>query len=465
MQAGQNCAVAAERHNNADQFDIVIAGGGMTGAMLALVLLQQQPGLKLAIIEQQAEQPTEQPTEQPASAAKVAQAPALSFDSRSIALSAASVELLQQWDLWQDLRQHGCAIQTIQVSDRGHFGKARLDASEFGRRSLGQVIEIEWLGALLYPKLQQYSQSGALSWFRPARISAVQAQIDHNLLQLADGRQLSCQLLVLAEGGDSPTRELAGFQTQVEPYQQTALIANIGITAAHQHIAFERFTVNGPLALLPLTRQRYSLVWTLAPAEAEVLLQLPEAEFLAALQQAFGYSAGIFSAAGQRRLYPLTLKYSTEAARHRVLLCGNSLHNLHPIAGQGFNLALRDIAAITALASQLRLQSGSTALSDGMDYGCYPLWRHYQQLRLADMRQVIQLTDGMVKLFSNQSRLLALGRNLALSALMQCQGLKQLFAGQTMGLTPLARQQQQINQLRLTELTRNTGQEPKNANL
>ncbi len=187
-------------HNNANQFDIVIAGGGMTGAMLALVLLQQQPGLKLAIIEQQAEQLTEQP----ASAAKVAQAPALSFDSRSIALSAASVELLQQWDLWQDLRQHGCAIQTIQVSDRGHFGKARLDASEFSRRSLGQVIEIEWLGTLLYPKLQQYSQSGALSWFRPARISAVQAQIDHNLLQLADGRQLSCQLLVLAEGATHP---------------------------------------------------------------------------------------------------------------------------------------------------------------------------------------------------------------------------------------------------------------------
>lgn len=464
MQAGQNSTVATDSHSNASQFDIVIAGGGMTGAMLALVLLQQQPGLKLAIIEQQAEQQTAQQAE-PTTIAKAAQAPAVSFDSRSIALSAASVELLQQWGLWQDLRQHGCAIQTIQVSDRGHFGKTVLDANEFGRRSLGQVIEIEWLGALLYPKLQHYANSGALSWFRPARISAVQQQNEHNLLQLDDGRQLSCQLLVLAEGGDSPTRQLAGFQTQVQPYQQTALIANIGIAASHEHRAHERFTANGPLALLPLTRQRYSLVWTLAPAEAEVLLQLPEAEFLAGLQRAFGYSAGIFCAAGQRRLYPLALKYSTEAARHRILLCGNSLHNLHPIAGQGFNLALRDIAAIVGLVAQLQLSSAAAAGDSAIDYGCYPLWRNYQQLRLADMRQVIQLTDGMVKVFSNQSRLLALGRNLALTALMQCQGLKQLFAGQTMGLTPLARQQQQINQLCLADLTRNTEQEHKHANL
>jgi 2-octaprenyl-6-methoxyphenol hydroxylase len=465
--------VTTDSHSNASQFDIVIAGGGMTGAMLALVLLQQQPGLKLAIIEQQAEQQAEQHAKQQTASqaeqttiAKAAQAPAVSFDSRSIALSAASVELLQQWGLWQDLRQHGCAIQSIQVSDRGHFGKAVLNASEFGRRSLGQVIEIEWLGALLYPKLQRYANSGALSWFRPARISAVQQHTDHNWLQLDDGRQLSSQLLVLAEGGDSPTRQLAGFQTQVQPYQQTALIANIGIAAGHQHIAYERFTANGPLALLPLTRQRYSLVWTLAPAEAEQLQQLPQAEFLTELQRAFGYSAGIFTAAGQRQLYPLALKYSTEAARHRILLCGNSLHNLHPIAGQGFNLALRDIAAIIGLVAKLPLSSAAAAGDRTIDYGCYPLWRSYQQLRQADMQQVIQLTDGMVKVFSNQSRLLALGRNLALTALMQCQGLKQLFAGQTMGLTPLARQQQQVNQFSQTGWQGNPEwQEHKHANL
>lgn len=434
----------------AGNFDIVIAGGGMTGAMLALQLLEQQPQLRLAIIEQQA-------IEQPASeqhAADVLAAPKVSFDSRSIALSAASVDLLRQWGLWAELGQHACAIAQIKVSDRGHFGKAHLSAAEFGRHSLGHVIEIEWLGALLYPRLQRHAERGALTWFRPARIAAVAQADAHNRLQLADGRQLDCQLLVLAEGGDSPTRQLAGFVCQIEPYQQSALIANISVASSHQHIAYERFTSTGPLALLPLSRQRYSLVWTLDPASAEVMLKLDEAEFLAQLQQAFGYSAGIFTAVGQRQVYPLSLKYCAEVARHRILLCGNSLHNLHPIAGQGFNLALRDIAAIVQLVCALNTQhraqlpaavSSQSGLMQGtVDLGCYPLWRSYQQARQADMQQVIQLTDGMVKLFSNQSRLLALGRNLGLSALMQCQGLKQLFAEQTMGLRPLTIQQQQI---------------------
>lgn len=433
----------------AGNFDVVIAGGGMTGAMLALQLLEQQPQLRLAIIEQYA-------TEQHAADADALAAPKVSFDSRSIALSAASVDLLRQWGLWAELGQHACAIAQIKVSDRGHFGKANLSAAEFGRHSLGHVIEIEWLGALLYPRLQRHAERGALTWFRPARITAIAQADTHNLLQLADGRKLESKLLVLAEGGDSPTRQLAGFVCQIEPYQQSALIANIAIASPHQHIAYERFTSTGPLALLPLSRQRYSLVWTLDPASAEAMLKLDEAAFLAQLQQAFGYSAGVFTSVGQRQLYPLSLKYCAEVARHRILLCGNSLHNLHPIAGQGFNLALRDIAAIVQLASQLNAQwqiptptPTPIASRDGfaqpaVDLGCYLLWRSYQQARQADMQQVIQLTDGMVKLFSNQSRLLALGRNLGLSALMQCQGLKQLFAEQTMGLRPLTTQQQQI---------------------
>ncbi len=443
MQAGSSQVVAGTKANVED-FDVVIAGGGMTGAMLALQLLEQQPQLRLAIIEQHA------------AAADALMAPKVSFDSRSIALSAASVDLLRQWGLWAELGQHACAIEQIKVSDRGHFGKAKLTAAEFGRHSLGHVIEIEWLGALLYPKLQRYAERGALTWFRPARISNITQAVEQLSLQLSDGRQLHSKLLILAEGGDSPTRQLAGFSCKVEPYPQSALIANIALASPHQHIAYERFTSTGPLALLPLTKQRYSLVWTLEPACAEAMLQLNEAEFLAQLQQAFGYSAGLFTAAGQRQLYPLSLKYCAEVARHRILLCGNSLHNLHPIAGQGFNLALRDIAAIvqlvTELSQQFKLQSSEWAArmptASGpelaFDVGCYALWRRYQQARQADMQQVIQLTDGMVKLFSNQSRLLALGRNLGLSALMQCQGLKQRFAEQTMGLTPFNQQQQQL---------------------
>lgn len=434
-------------------FDVVIAGGGMTGAMLAQVLLSQCPWLRLAIVEQTAETGSSGATAASSSATSVS-APANSFDSRSIALAAGSVELLQQWGLWPELAAHACGIEHIQVSDRGHFGKTYLNAAEFNRQSLGQVLEIEWLGALLYPKLEKFRAQGRLHWFRPDRIESLQTTTEQQILQLQSGIELQCNLLIICEGGDSPTRQLAGMPLTQQPYRQSAVIANIGLAQAHQQIAFERFTEHGPIALLPLTRQRYSLVWTLPPEQAQVMMQLPDEQFLQQLQQAFGYRAGVFQKVGQRQLYPLMLKYSVEPARHRVLLCGNSLHNLHPIAGQGFNLALRDIAAISGLigaqlsATQLSA-TGSTAETQ-VDVGRYAITRAYQQLRQPDVNQVIQFTDSLVRLFSNHSRLMALGRNLGLTALMSCPELKQTFARQSMGLDPILRQQQQLESMLLS---------------
>lgn len=437
-------------------FDVVIAGGGMTGAMLAQVLLSQCPWLQLAIVEQSAES---------SSTSTTASAPSNSFDRRSIALAASSVELLQQWGLWPELAVHASAIEHIQVSDRGHFGKTYLSAAEFNRQSLGQVLEIEWLGALLYPKLANFSAQGRLHWFRPDRIEHLQTTTLHQGLRLQSGVELSAKLLIICEGGDSPTRALAGMSLEQQPYPQSAVIANIGLAQPHQQIAFERFTENGPIALLPLTKQRYSLVWTLPPEQAQQVMQLDEAQFLQSLQQAFGYRAGVFAKVGQRQLYPLALKYSAEATKHRLLLCGNSLHNLHPIAGQGFNLALRDIAAIVGLFEVLSATSATSAAEqpaasvdvssvdvgsvDGgsIDVGSYALVRAYQQLRQPDISRVIQFTDTMVKLFSNNSRLMALGRNIGLTAMMNCKELQQRFGKQSMGLTPLREQQQQLQQL------------------
>lgn len=422
-------------------FDLVIAGGGMTGAMLAHVLLSQHPSLRLAIIEQTAETVSSGATAMSSGSAVSASAPINSFDSRSIALAAGSVELLQQWGLWSEISANACPIQQIQVSDRGHFGKTYLNAAEFNRQSLGQVLEIEWLGALLYPKLAKFSAQGRLYWFRPDRIEQLHTTPEQQILQLQSGVEIRAKLLIICEGGDSPTRQLAGMALTQQPYSQAALIANIGLADTHQHIAFERFTEHGPIALLPLTRQRYSLVWTLPPEQAQLMMQLPDEHFLQQLQQAFGYRAGVFQKAGQRQLYPLSLKYSAEPSRHRVLLCGNSLHNLHPIAGQGFNLALRDIAAITGLiATQLTSDKPD-------DVGCYAVTRAYQQLRQPDISQVIQFTDALVRLFSNDSRLMALGRSLGLTALMNCQALKTKFARQSMGLSPILRQQQQLESL------------------
>ncbi len=408
--------------------DVVIAGGGMTGAMLAYALLSQTARpLTVAIVEKQVAAST------PGASGPLQTAPSQSFDSRSIALSAASVDLLHSWGLWSELQAHACAIKHIAVSDRGHFGKARLNAAEYLRQSLGQVIEIEKLGSLIYQRLSQFSTEQLL-WLRPDHIQHIHPTQDVQQLTLASGQQLHCKLLALCEGGDSPTRTLAGIDCQIETYPHSALIANIGLVDDHQHRAYERFTQHGPLALLPLTRQRYSLVWSLLPEEAQRLQALPPAEFLAELQQAFGYRAGVFDAVGERVVYPLSLKTAKEVSRHRLVLCGNSLHNLHPIAGQGFNLALRDLAALVQL------------VRHSSDVGSYPLTRQYAQLRQQDMQQVVMLTDGLVRLFANDSKLCALGRNIGLSLLHNLTPLKTLFAEQTMGLAPFRRQQQALSQ-------------------
>jgi len=383
-------------------FDIVIAGGGMAGSTLAWALLQANPALKLAIIEQQADNISP-----------------VSFDSRSIALAAASTGLLKHWGLWAELEHKACAIAHIRVSDRGHFGKTHLSAAEYQQGALGYVLEVEHLGKLLSEKLAAKTQ---LSRFAPASISNITPLQDKQLLTLADGQQLSSKLLLIAEGGLSQSRALAGFSVNERRYGQHAIIANLALAQPHQHTAFERFTEHGPIALLPLPQQRYSLVYTLDDAAVNQVMQLDDAAFVAHVQQAFGYRAGVFASSGKRVSYPLSLRLSGEIVRHRVALLGNSLHNLHPIAGQGFNLALRDIAE---LVRQVSLHPD--------DIGGYAMLRAYQQARQKDIDVVSTATDALVRLFSNRSRPIALARNTGLLMMTLFDELKRPLAEQAMG--------------------------------
>lgn len=387
------------------QFDIVIAGGGMAGSLLAWCMLSVRPELRLAIIERQSPDQAQRP--QPAS-----------FDSRSIALAAGSVNLLQRWGLWQELANKACPLKQIWVSDRGHFGKARLTASEYQQAALGQVLEVEHLGNLLSAKLAQQPN---LSYFQPDHIRAITPGIDSQHISLHRGTELSAKLLVIAEGGLSQSRQLAGFSVSSDDYQQTAVIANLALAQDHHNTAFERFTEHGPIALLPLSGQRYSLVWTVARDAAAGLLAMDGPEFTAAIQQAFGYRAGVFTSVGARVQYPLALRRPDEIVRHRTALLGNSLHNLHPIAGQGFNLAIRDIQALLL------------ALNEAGDPGSYPVLRTYQQLREQDIKRVVWFTDALVRGFSNNSRLIALARNAGLAAMLLCDPLKRPLAMQAMG--------------------------------
>ena len=388
---------------SANQFDIVIAGGGMAGSTLAWALLQARPELQIAIIEQQKE------TISP-----------VSFDSRSIALARASAQLLELWGLWPELKKHACAINTIHVSDRGHFGKTRLTAEEYLQDALGYVIEVEHIGVLLAQKLQQKNN---VTWFSPNTITQLNPNETAQHVLLNDGTELSCSLLLIAEGGMSPTRNLAGFNLIEQPYQQSAVIANLALAQHHQHIAYERFTEHGPIALLPLSQDRYSLVFTTTAEHAAELMQQTDSEFLASVQQAFGYRAGIFATSGSRASYPLVLRRCDSSVRHRTALLGNSLHNLHPIAGQGFNLALRDIAELVK-----QINNSQT------DIGGYAMLRGYQQARQQDIALVSTATDALVRLFSNRSRTIALARNTGLLAMSLCDALKRPLAEQAMGL-------------------------------
>ncbi len=394
---------------DAPDYDVVIAGGGMAGSMLALAIARQCPALSIAMVEQQAE--------------VVSQA---SFDSRSIALAAGSVQFLQQLGIWSALAEHSCPIMDIAVSDRGHFGKTWLSAAEYRVPALGQVIEVEHLGAVLASALAKQPK---VNRYQPDQIIAISAEIDRQVLSLNSGKKVSARLLVVAEGANSATRKLANIAQECLPYQQSAIITNLALAQPHQHKAFERFTEHGPIALLPLVANRYSLVWTVAPEQVETLLALPEPAFVAQLQQAFGYRAGRFSGCGKRWAYPLTRRHSTQVVSHRIALLGNSLHSLHPIAGQGFNLALRDIACLSQLLSGCQPEH----------VGTYQQLRSYQLARQADMQRVIQLTDGLVRTFSNRSRLLALARNMGLLAMLAVDELKRPLAQQTMGFAPAAK--------------------------
>lgn len=389
-----------------DHFDIIIAGGGMAGCTLTVALLQAVPTLKLAIIEKQA-----------------SETPSASFDSRSIALAAGSVSWLKRWGLWHKLAANACPITDIHVSDRGHFGKTYLSAAEYQQQALGYVLEVEHLGQVLQ---QQLVADNRVTLFQPHYIRTITPQAAYQQIELDSGLQLTASLLVIAEGGASPSRQLAGFSLTESAYQQTAVIANLGVAASHQFKAYERFTADGPLALLPLTAQRFSLVWTTSPEKAAALMQLQQQDFLEEVQQAFGYRAGIFAQAGQRACYPLVLRQAEQIVRHRTALLGNSLHNIHPIAGQGFNLAVRDIAGLVSCISE-----------DTADIGSYGMLRHYEQARQADMQRVILLTDTLVRSFSNRSRLVALARNTGLAAMLLCDDLKRPLALQTMGLRDL----------------------------
>lgn len=388
-------------------WDVVIVGGGMVGASLALALQPLQ--LKVALIEAVAFGSRSQPA----------------YDDRSVALSYGSSLIYQGMGIWQQLKTQVAPIKQIHVSDRGYFGATRIKAEQESVPALGYVVENRVLGQVLFDALAV----GQLEIISPATVYELEQKPDY--VEVKIERQglvdsLQSKLLVIADGAKSPLREQLGIEVKERDYQQTAIIANVSTDQPVQGIAYERFTSSGPLALLPLTQERYSLVWTHKTTEVEASLNLSETEFLQKLQQTFGYRQGRFIKIGKRSSYPLSLVKAAAEVQGRAVLIGNASHTLHPVAGQGLNLALRDVAALSDLLAMQAQQHS--------DCGAAEVLAVYQAARQADYRRVIAYTDSLVRLFSTDSTLLGHARAGGLLAVDRIAPLRKLLTQQSMGL-------------------------------
>lgn len=384
---------------------LAIIGGGLVGASLALALQEgaRQRGWRIVLIEPFAPGNSYQP----------------SYDARSSALSYGTRQIYERLGLWPVLSARAEPIRQIHVSDRGRFGATRLSAESEGVPALGYVVENAWLGQCLWQALD----AEVVEWRCPAEVAALQALGDGYRLTLNDGSQLDCDLAVLADGGRSGLREQLGIAVKTTPYGQSALIANISTAEAHQGQAFERFTDEGPMALLPMSENRSALVWTRQGSDAQRLAALPDREFLAELQQVFGYRLGALTQVGARHLYPLSLVEASEQVRPHLVVLGNAAHSLHPIAGQGYNLSLRDTLAL----AEALLDSPATP-------GDFSVLQDYLQRQRLDQQMTVGFSDQVTRLFSTAQPLLVAGRNLGLLGLDLLPPAKHWFARQAMGL-------------------------------
>ncbi|MEH6575586.1 MAG: 2-octaprenyl-6-methoxyphenyl hydroxylase [Amphritea sp.] len=403
-------------------YDIIIVGGGMVGASLASALIAASNRLQLniAVIEAFALPEPGALSYQP------------SYDSRATALAYGSRGIYEAMGIWDTLKEHLCPITDIHVSDKGQFGAARLKARDEGVPALGYVVENHWLGRVLLDRIQQ-PDAARIDLICPAEVLEIHYGSEQMGLTVQCGdesRSLTAELVVMADGGRSELRDRMGIGYRQTCYEQHAVIANISPEQPHNGVAYERFTDTGPMAFLPLEddagSHRMGLVWTVPNAQVDEVMALSDADFIARLQARFGYRVGRIVKAGSRYSYPLKLSLADEQVRRGLVVLGNAAHALHPIAGQGYNLALR---GAVVLADTL-----ISARQDGINLGELRHLSAFQQRMRGDQQKTIGFSDQTMKLFSNKHPLLVLGRSAGLQLLDICPLAKTVFARSAMGL-------------------------------
>ena len=434
---------AAKNTESITDQHVLIAGGGHVGLSFALLLAHR--GIASTLLEKN-NYPKISPTEDKARSHYL--------DSRNTALSRRTVQIYQEIGLWDELQSHACRIDAVQISEQGSFGRAQLNKAEERVESFGQVIENAWLGRKLLLAAQQ---SPLISLIDNANVTAVSQQADGVTLSFESNvsnskvsksdvedadkaeqaQQLQGSVLVACDGRDSTVRQLLDIGTTTYDYQQTAIVGVVETDTSHNHVAIERFSPAGPLAVLPLTdpagdgnddyQQGYrrSVVWVCPTGEETKYLE-DDAHFLQTLQQAFGDRAGTFVTAGRRGAYPLTRVLADRQVEGRCVIMGNAAHTLHPVAGQGFNLCMRDAHVLA--------QMMDTQVLKGADIGDKLLLTRYEKARRADQKRVIRFCDAVVHGFTHPNPAIKLARNMALLAFDKLPNIKPLVATYAMGL-------------------------------
>ncbi|MDC4487151.1 FAD-dependent monooxygenase [Acinetobacter baumannii] len=399
------------------QQQVIIVGGGMVGLSLSLMLAKANIAVKLL-------EAVKYPNYDDQNVAPYHS----SFDARNTALSRRSVQIYQKLGLWDALQQHATPILQVHITEQGSFGKARLVAEQEKVESFGQVIENAWLGRVL---LTQVRQQPLIELIDGVQVTALTQDAEQVHIEAQRGDELlklESKLLIAADGRDSFCRQAIGVGVDVHDYDQVAIVTTVQTSKPHEHVGFERFSALGPLALLPLPGEyRRSVVWPVKKGtEGEWLGEENDQHFLDALQKTYGDRAGKFEKTGKRFSYPLSQVLAHKQAVGRVILMGNAAHTIHPVAGQGFNLCLRDADVL------LRYLVNQLSASD--DIGNPDNLLAYEQARLSDQQRVIKFCDTVVRGFSNQNPLLKLIRNTGLIVFDVIPGVKPLVANYAMGL-------------------------------
>lgn len=389
--------------------DVVIVGGGLVGASLAIAL--DRLGLDTGLVE----------------ATPAGALPAV-FDQRNLSFAAATVNALTALGVMQKLSAPTGPIRRIQVSRRGDFGRVRLDAADYGREAFGQVVVARDFGAALEMRLNELRH---FTRYRPARFIGVEEGVDgRRSVRIADDdgeRSLAAQLVVAADGTRSGVRAALGIGHDEHDYAQTLFVARIRAERAPDGTAYERFGDDGPTALLPRGDRHFGVVHAVAREHADAVAALDDAAWLQRLQDAIGWRVGKLLASGPRSLYPAIGTVATQVVAPRAVLVGNAAQTLHPIGAQGFNLGLRDALTLAEIIETHLEQNGQT------DPGADALLETYAARRREDRGRTLAFSDGLARLTANPAPLLRPLRSLGLLALDRVPAMQSLLVGGAMG--------------------------------